>query len=306
MGINLTSRFPIGSSILVQIIMGLFLRPATWTVVLQLHQTSRPAVLDVQEAIVWVRFSVRAANGLKLLWANASTSLERECGQTAFHWNHEHVFAAVLAAHQALGSIELVVRSTHETGRFGLAIGLAKRGRGAVGEWNGHDAWAAGLLLQLAQRMVSVAVRSANGSGRVVSVITLLIAFERGRLKLSAGADMGEGDATTGEYQVISYTTVGLEFGLISALTGKLLEPDRIRLYMFSSQCHTGSPRNWAWIADVRNYLCTTKSACIGSCATCIGPSARFESISVEFFGIRWDYKISSLFTLSVLLLTRN
>lgn len=136
---------------LVQIVVRRLFGPTAWAVVLQLDQTPRSTVFDVQEALVRVRLRVGSADGLEFLRAHSGATLERECGQTPFHRHDEHVFAAVLATHMALGTVELVVGAAHKVGRLRLAVGLALGGRCAIGQRHGNDACAAGFLFEFAQ-----------------------------------------------------------------------------------------------------------------------------------------------------------
>lgn len=110
------------------------------------------------------------------------------------------MLAAVLPAHVTLAAIETVVRAAHKRRRFArrcIAVGLALCRRRAIGQRHRHDARTACLALQITQRMVGVAVRTANRTGRMIRVSTVLGALEHGRFQFRAGANVGECDAAT-------------------------------------------------------------------------------------------------------------
>lgn len=119
-------------------------------------------VLNVQEAIVQICLVVAAADGLKLSRADAGAALELEGGQAALEWHHEHMLAAVLLAHVALGLVELVVRAADKVRGLPVAVGLTVGGQGAVLEGDGHHAQVAGAPLELAHGGEGVAVRATH------------------------------------------------------------------------------------------------------------------------------------------------
>lgn len=170
---------------------------------LQLHQAARATILNAQKALVRIRFAISAAHRLEFLRAHALAALERERGQATFHRHHEHVLAAILAPHVTLAAIEPIVRAAHERRRgrvrrrLGIAVRLALGRRRAIGQRDGHDARAARLAFQIAQRMVGVAVRAANRTGRVIGVRALLGALEHGRFQFRAGANVGQRHAAS-------------------------------------------------------------------------------------------------------------
>jgi len=105
---------------------------ATGAVVVDVDRLVRPAVLDLQEAVVQIGFIVAAANGLEFPGTDAGTSFELEGGQAALKGHHKHVLATVLLAHVALGLVQIVIRSTDKARWLGITIRFTVCGQSAV------------------------------------------------------------------------------------------------------------------------------------------------------------------------------
>lgn len=147
---------------LVEEVVGRRLGASTGAIVMHTDCAVGATVLNVQEAIVQICLVVAAANGLKLSRADAGAALELEGGQAALEWHHEHMLAAVLLAHVALGLVELVVRAADKVRGLPVAVGLTVGGQGAVLEGDGHHAQVAGAPLELAHGGEGVAVRATH------------------------------------------------------------------------------------------------------------------------------------------------
>lgn len=147
---------------LVEEVVGRRLGASTGAIVVHTDCAVGATVLNVQEAIVQICLVVAAANGLKLSRADAGAALELEGGQAALERHHEHMLAAVLLAHVALGLVELVVRAADKVRGLPVAVGLTVGGQGAVLEGDGHHAQVAGAPLELAHGGEGVAVRATH------------------------------------------------------------------------------------------------------------------------------------------------
>lgn len=135
---------------------------STGAVIVDVHRLVGSAVLDLQEAVVQIRFVITAAHGLEFPGTDAGTSLQLESGQAAFQWHNEHMLATVLLSHVALGFVQIVIRSTHEIRRLGIAIRFTVSGQGAVFQGDGNHSKTAGSSLEFAHRGESIAIRSAH------------------------------------------------------------------------------------------------------------------------------------------------
>lgn len=159
---------------------------------LQLNDVPGSAFFDAEEAFVGVCLLIAAAHRFEFLWAYLGASFECECGQTAFHWHNEHVFAAILFAHMAFGTIQFVVGSANKRWRLFITIGIAMRGGRTILQRNGHNARSARFLLQFAHRAINVAIGTANGAILIVFGRAFVRALEDGRFECCASANMSQ------------------------------------------------------------------------------------------------------------------
>lgn len=125
--------------------------PTAWPVMLQLHQTPRPATFDAQKALIRIGFRVAAANRFKLLRTHTCTSLKCERCQATFHRHHKHMFTAIFLAHMAFGSIDFIIRTTHEIWTFRRTIGIALSRRCTICQRHRNNTCATSFLLHFAQ-----------------------------------------------------------------------------------------------------------------------------------------------------------
>lgn len=109
------------------------------------------------------------------------------------------MLAAIFLAHLTLRPVEFVVTGTHEAGWFGITVSIALGGGGTIRKRYWYHPRSASFLLHFTQRVIGIAVRSANWSGSVVVLGAFFRTLEYGCLEFCAGTYMGQGYATPAE-----------------------------------------------------------------------------------------------------------